>query len=55
MQISVHYMKGIKVDMSCAENALGCMEVQSGVQWIEAYKVVINRFGFIHSVSLFFY
>lgn len=40
MQISVHYMKGIKVNLNCTENALGCMNVQAGVQWIEAYNEV---------------
>ncbi|XP_067934819.1 uncharacterized protein [Watersipora subatra] len=38
MQISVHKMKEITVDMGCEENNLGCLTAQSGVQWGEVYR-----------------
>ena len=40
MQISVHKMKDIDVDMNCQANALGCITTQAGVQWGEAYREV---------------
>lgn len=38
MQISVHYMKDIDIDLVCRESTEGCATLQSGVQWGEAYR-----------------
>ena len=40
MQISVSKMKDIDVSLNCTDHALGCMTVQAGVQWGEAFREV---------------
>jgi len=38
--LSVAYMDEISTDLSCPEHSSGCMTVEPGVWWLQAYKAV---------------
>lgn len=43
MQLYVHEMRNISVDLNCTEHVHGCMTVEAGVQWVEAYTKVREK------------